>query len=76
MSASTLSKPPLMSRNSEETSWAERCNVWTVSMRAAQASKEESEGREPHWLRWRRPTYLATGEKREATIFSKILEMV
>ena len=48
MSASTLSKLLLMSRHSDETLWAGRCRVWTVSMRAVQGSNEESEGREPH----------------------------
>ena len=48
MSASTLSKPPLMSRNSDETLRAGRCRIQTVSVRAVHASKEESEGREPH----------------------------
>ena len=47
MSASTLSKPPLMSRNSDKTLRAARCRVRTVSVRAAQALNEESEGREP-----------------------------
>ena len=59
MSASTLSKPPLMSRNSDETLRAGCCSVRTVSVRAVHVSKEESERGEPHWLRWRRPTYLA-----------------
>ena len=76
MSVSTLSKPPLISRNSDETLRAGRCRVRTVSVRAVHASKEESEGREPHWFRWRRPTHLAMAERREATILSRILEMV
>ena len=76
MSASTLSKTPLMSRNSDETLRAGRCRVRTVSVRAVQASNEDREGREPHWLRWRRPTYLAMAERQEATIRSRILEMV
>ena len=76
MLASTFSKPLLISRNCDETLRAGRCKVQTVSVRAAHASNEESEGREPHWLRWRRPTYLAMVERREAIIFSRILEMV
>ena len=48
MSASTLSKPPLMSRNRDETLRAGRCRVRTVSVRVVHASNEESEGREPH----------------------------
>ena len=76
MSAATLSKPPLMSRNSDETLRAGRCRVRTVSVRSVQASNEDREGREPHWLRWRRLTYLAMAERREATILSRILEMV
>ena len=76
MSASTLSKPPLMLRNRDETLGAGRCRVRTVSVRAVHEWKEESEGREPHWWRWRRPTYLAMAERQEATILSRILEMV
>ena len=48
MSASRLSKPPLMLRNREETLRAGCCSVRMVSARAVQASKEEREGREPH----------------------------
>ena len=48
MSVATLSKPPLMSRNSDETLRAGRCRVQTVSVRAVQASNEDREGREPH----------------------------
>ena len=73
ISASTLSKPPLMSTNRDETLKAWRCRV-TLSVRAVHASKEESEGREPHWFWWRRPTCLAMVERREATILSRILE--
>ena len=76
MSASTLSKPLLISRNSDETLRAGRCKVGTVSVRAVHASKEESEGREPHWFQRRRPMYLAMAERREATIHSRILETV
>ena len=76
MSASTLSKPPVMSRKSDETLRAGRCSVRTVSVRAVHASKEESEGRVLHWLRWRRPTYLAMAERREATILSRIFEIL
>ena len=76
MSASTLSKRHLMSRNRDETWRTGRWSVRTVSVRAVQASKEESERREPHWLRWRRPTYLATTERQEAIILSRIFEMV
>ena len=76
MWASTLSQPPLMSRNSDGTLKARGCKVRTVSVRAVHASNEESEGREPHWLPWRRPMYLAMAEMREATILSRILDMV
>ena len=76
MSASTFSKPALMSRNSDETLRSGRCRVRTVSMRAVQASNEDREGREPYLLRWRRPTYLALAERLEATTLSRILEMV
>ena len=48
MSPSTLSKPPLMSRNSDETLRARRCRERTVSVREVQASNEDREGREPH----------------------------
>ena len=76
MSASALSKPPLMSRKSDETLSAGSCIVGTVSIRAVHVSKKESEGRELHWLRWRRPTYLAMAKREEATILSTIFEMV
>ena len=48
MSVSTLSKPPLMSRNSVKTLRAGHGSVRTVSVRAVQASKKESERMEAH----------------------------
>ena len=47
-----------------------------MSMRAAQASKAEREGRDLHWLGWRRPVNLAIRARREAMILCRILEMV
>ena len=47
----------------------------TVSISAVHGSKEESKGREPHWLRWRRSTYLAMAERQEA-ILSRIFQML
>jgi len=73
---STLSKPPLISRKSEETLRPGRWSVQTVSVRAEQASNKDREGSDPHWLRWRRPVNLAIGARHEATILSKILETV
>ena len=40
------------------------------------AAKEERDGREPHWFRCRRSSFLACKARRKATILSRIPETV
>jgi len=73
---STLSKPPLMSRNKDETLdpslWRRRISCVRVDV----ASKVERPRRDPVWWGCSRPTCLARRERREAVTHSSILERV
>ena len=73
---STLSKPPLISRKSEEVLRPRRWKRRTSWEREAVTSKVDRPASEPVWLGWIMPSDLARRARREATILSRILETV
>jgi hypothetical protein len=73
---STLSKPALMSRKSEETLRRGLCRVLTSLTSVRAASYVLSPGREPHWLGCIKPLERAAERRRVAIILSRIFETV
>ena len=73
---STLSKPPLVSRKREEDLRPVRWKTRTSWEREAVASKVDRPESDLVWLGWIRPRDLARRARREATIFSSILDTV
>src|ERR1700761_6225867 len=73
---STLSKPPFMSRKSEEDLRPRRWKTRTSWVREAVASKVERPASDPVWLGWMRPRDLARRARREATILSRTFDTV
>ena len=73
---STLSKPPLISKNRDETLDPSLWRRRTSCARVAVASKVERPGREPVWWGYSSPICLARRERREVVTCSSILERV
>ena len=71
-----LSKPPLMSRRRVDDFIPAFWEAMTSCLRERTASAVEMLGREPHWLGWTREREEERENKRSATSFSRILEIV
>jgi len=72
----TLSKPPLLSRNSVETFLPAIWRVFTSWVREVTESEADKPASEPHWCGLRRTVARAVQESLEFIILSSIFEKV